>query len=64
MFNIDTLFLFLFIFSVLTTIKNFVKIISAVSQNNPKPAFKNDTALLSQGLSLTYIITYLIQTFT
>ncbi len=62
MLNIDTLFLFIFIFSTLTLSKTFVKVISAVSQKNPQPVFKSDTSLLFNGLALTYIITYLIQT--
>ena len=61
MLNIETLFLFIFIFSTLTLSKTIVKVISAVSQNNPQPAFKSDTSLLFNGLALTYIITYLIQ---
>jgi len=62
MFNIDTLFLFILIFSNLTLSKTIVKVISAVSQKNPQPVFKSDTSLLFNGLALTYIITYLIQT--
>jgi hypothetical protein len=62
MLNIDTLFLFIFIFTSLTIIKTIVKVISAVSQKNPQPIFKSDTSLLFQGLSLTYILTYLIKT--
>jgi hypothetical protein len=62
MLNIDTLFLFIFIFSTLTLSKSIVKVISAVSQKNPQPVFKSDTSLLFNGLALTYIITYLIQT--
>jgi len=61
MLNIDTLFLFIFIFSTLTLSKTIVKVISAVSQKNPQPVFKSDTSLLFNGLALTYIITYLIQ---
>jgi hypothetical protein len=60
--NIDTLFLFILIFSTLTLSKTIVKVISAVSQKNPQPVFKSDTSLLFNGLALTYIITYLIQT--
>jgi hypothetical protein len=60
--NIDTLFLFILIFSTLTLLKTIVKVISAVSQKNPQPVFKSDTSLLFNGLALTYIITYLIQT--
>jgi hypothetical protein len=62
MLNIETLFLFIFIFSTLTLSKTIVKVMSAVSQENPQPAFKSDTSLLFNGLALTYIITYLIQT--
>jgi hypothetical protein len=61
MLNIETLFLFIFIFSTLTLSKTIVKVISAVSQKNPQPVFKSDTSLLFNGLALTYIITYLIQ---
>jgi hypothetical protein len=61
MLNIETLFLFIFIFSTLTLSKTLVKVISAVSQKNPQPVFKSDTSLLFNGLALTYIITYLIQ---
>jgi hypothetical protein len=62
MLNIDTLFLFILIFSTLTLSKTIVQVISAVSQKNPQPVFKSDTSLLFNGLALTYIITYLIQT--
>ena len=62
MLNIDTLFLFIFIFSTLTLFKTIFKVISAVSQKIPQPVFQSDTSLLFHGLALTYIITYLIQT--
>jgi len=62
MLKIDTIFLFLFIFSVLTVLITIVKFLRAVSQKNPKPIFKNDTDLIYLGLIITYIITYLIQT--
>lgn len=61
MLNIDSIFLFIFIFSILTLLKTLFKIISAVSQKNPQPIFNSDTALLLQGLAISYIITYIIQ---
>jgi hypothetical protein len=64
MLNIDTIFLFIFIFSILTILSSVVKIISTVSQKNPQPVFKSDTTLLTQGLAITYIITYIIQNLT
>jgi hypothetical protein len=62
MFNINTLFLFIFIFSILTITRNFVKIISAVLQEIPEKVHHSNTALISNGLALSYILTYIIQT--
>ena len=62
MVNINTLFLFIFIFSILTITRNFVKIISAVLQEIPEKVRHSNTALISNGLALSYILTYIIQT--
>lgn len=59
--NIDSIFLYIFIFSSLTILKTLIKLANAVSQKIPQPVFKSDTALLYQGLALSYVITYLIQ---
>jgi hypothetical protein len=62
MVNINTLFLFIFIFSILTITRNFVKIISAVLREIPEKVHHSNMALISNGLALSYILTYIIQT--
>jgi hypothetical protein len=61
MHNIDTIYLFIFIFSILVSLKNVTKFISALLQKEPKPLFYSNRELIFLGISISYIITYLLQ---
>jgi hypothetical protein len=61
MINIDAIYLFMFIFSILVSLKNVTKFISALLQKEPKPLFYSNRELIFLGISISYIITYLLQ---
>jgi hypothetical protein len=61
MHNIDTIYLFTFIFSILVSLKNVTKFISALLQKEPEPLFYSNRELIFLGISISYIITYLLQ---
>lgn len=60
MHNIETIYLFIFVFTILVTLKNVAKFISALLQKEPKPLVYSNRELIIYGLSLSYIITYII----
>ena len=60
MFNLETIFVFFFIFSILYVANVIFKFIKALVK--PEIFDLGKTGLLFLGLSLSYIITYLIQT--
>jgi len=57
--NIDSILFFIFVFTVLVVTKNIFRFISTLSQKEPKPLLYSDRELISLGLSLSYIITFL-----
>lgn len=59
MFNLETIFIFLFIFSILYVVNVIFKFIKALVK--PEVFVLGQTGLLFLGFSLSYIITYLIQ---
>lgn len=59
MLNIDNLFFFIFIFSVLVVLRTTVRFIGALSQISETRVVKSDRELIFLGLSVSYIITYL-----
>ena len=59
MHNIETIYLFIFVFAILVTLKNVAKFISALLQKEPKPLVYSNRELIFLGLSISYIITYL-----
>jgi hypothetical protein len=59
--NIDTIYLFIFVFTILVSFKNVIKFMSALLQTEPKPLEYSDRELFLLGLSISYIITYIIQ---
>jgi len=61
MHNIDTIYLFIFIFSISVSLKNVTKFIGALLQKEPKPLVYSDRELIFLGISISYIITYLLQ---
>lgn len=60
MHNIETIYLFIFVFTILVTLKNVTKFISALLQKDPKPIIYSNRELILFGLSLSYLITYII----
>jgi hypothetical protein len=61
MHNIDTIYLFIFVFTILVSFKNVTKFISALLSREPKPLVYNNGELILLGISISYIITYLLQ---
>lgn len=61
MYNIETIFLFVFIFSVLTVLRTVFMFLSTLLQNQPEKIVLSSRVLIYIGLSMSYIITYLIQ---
>jgi hypothetical protein len=59
--NITTIFLFLFIFSVLTVLRTVIKFLRALSQNPPQPLVLSDRELILLGIAVSYCLTYLIK---
>lgn len=60
MHNIETIYLFIFVFTILVTLKNVAKFLSALLQKEPRPLVYSNRELIFLGLSLSYIITYII----
>lgn len=58
MHNIEAIYLFVFVFSILVALKNVGKFISALLQKEPKPLSYGNRELIFLGLSISYIITY------
>ena len=61
MINIDTLLVFLFIFSILSTINIIFKFFVLILQNPPQKLILTLNETLYYGLCLSYIITFLIK---
>jgi len=59
MHNIESIYYFIFIFSLLVIAKNKIKFISALLSENPKPLDIGNGELIILGLSISYIFTYL-----
>lgn len=61
MHNIDTIYFFIFVFTILVLLNNVTKLVRALSQNEPKPIVYSNKELIYLGVSISYIITYLLQ---
>ena len=59
MLNIDNLFFFIFIFSVLVVLRTTFRLIGTLSQDSGTRVIKSDRELVTLGLTISYIITYL-----
>jgi len=59
--NLDSIFLFIFIFSVLTVLRTVFRFISTLSQKLPTKLVLSGRELIFLGLAVTYCLTYLIQ---
>ncbi len=61
MLNIDTISLFVFIFSVLAVVRTAALFIRALLQDNPQRFLLSNRELILLGLTISYIITYIIK---
>jgi hypothetical protein len=61
MYKIETIFLFIFIFSVLAILRIAFRFVITLSQDNPERMVLSDRVIIYLGLSVSYIITYLIK---
>jgi hypothetical protein len=59
--DINTIYLFVFIFSTLTVLRTVGRIISSLFSNPPKTMVWNRWELVFLGLSISYCLTYLIK---
>jgi hypothetical protein len=61
MHNIGTIYFFIFVFTILVVLKNITKFISALLSSEPKKLVYSNRELIFLGLSLSYLITYILQ---
>jgi hypothetical protein len=59
--NLDTIYLFFFIFSILFNIRILFKFIVLILQNPPKKLELTKKELLIVGITFSYLLTYIIQ---
>jgi hypothetical protein len=60
--NISTIYLFVFVFSASLLTRTTFKFIISLLQENPERMVMSSREILINGLSISYLITYLIQT--
>jgi hypothetical protein len=61
MHNINTIYFFIFVFTILVTLSNVLKFLRALLQKEPKPLVLSNRELLLLGVSISYFITYIVQ---
>jgi hypothetical protein len=59
--NFNTVFLFVFIFSVLTVLRTVARIISSLFSTPPKPIVWGKWELIILGLTISYCLTFIIK---
>jgi len=61
MYSLETIFILIFVFSVLTVARTLFIIIRALLQETPDKIVWSNRGLVFLGVMLSYIITYIIQ---
>jgi hypothetical protein len=61
MHNINTIYFFIFVFTILVTLSNVLKFLRVLLQKEPKPLVLSNRELLLLGVSISYFITYIAQ---
>jgi hypothetical protein len=61
MHNIESIYFFIFVFTILVVIKHTTKFIGALLSKTPKPLVYGDRELIFLGISLSYLITYILR---
>ncbi len=59
MHNIESVYFFILVFTILVSLKNVLKFMGALLQREPKPLDYSNRELIILGLSISYIITYI-----
>ena len=59
--SIDTIFLFVFIFSTLTVVKTVARIISSLFSDSPKQIVWGKWELMFLGFAISYCLTFIIK---
>lgn len=59
--NVDSIYFFIFIFTTLVFLRNINKVVSTLVQKEIKPIKFSNRELITLGLSISYIITFLIK---
>ena len=59
MHNIESIYFFILVFTILVSLKNVLKFMGALLQREPKPLDYSNRELIILGLSISYIITYI-----
>ena len=59
--NLDTLYLFVFIFSVLTVLRTVFRFIVSLLQEVPQKLVLNGRELIFLAISISYCLTYIIK---
>jgi len=60
MLDINNIFLFIYIFSWLVCTKEIIKLLRSIFSTPPKPLIYSNLEVIYLGLSISYIITYLL----
>ena len=61
MHNIDAIYFFIFVFAILVSLKNFIRFVSTLLQDKPQKLVYSNRELISLGMAISYILTYLIK---
>jgi len=61
MLNIETIFLFIFVLSILNVAKHLFKFLTSLLQQNPQPMRISSGEVFLLMISISYIITFVIQ---
>ena len=59
--NVDSIYFFIFVFTTLVFLRNINKVVRTLVQKEIKPLTFSTRELITLGLSISYIITYLIK---
>jgi hypothetical protein len=59
--NIENILLFIFVFTILTTLRAAFRILGSLLQKEPKPLQFSNRELIFLGLSISYIITFILK---
>ena len=61
MHKFESIYLFIFVFTIFVVLRHIAKFVSALLSREPKQLVYNNRELIFLGLSLSYLITYILQ---